>query len=347
MSARALEPSIGNPQIANMVPPAPNADALPAVTVAEITEPTAANAGIELYALEAVQLQSVPLRARRVVVRLGSVTVVFHSTNLRIRTRTTIVPGLVAYVAFGPQSQGTVNGLPIRPGLMLSAAAQSEVVFVAEAGYQSMAFLLPPEDLREHLAARQREDEFHLPQGIEPLQVDPERVQALFDWGKRLVDFAARQPATFNEGERERAAAHVELLEALLAALGGADVLEPTRDDRTRQAHGLIVKKAEDYVVTRAGDHVSLSDLCRATATSERALQNAFKEVMGLTPLAYLTRVRLHRVREALLEGTQGTTTVSAEALKWGFWHFGEFSRAYKECFGELPSDTLRRAPGG
>jgi AraC family ethanolamine operon transcriptional activator len=26
--------------------------------------------------------------------------------------------------------------------------------------------------------------------------------------------------------------------------------------------------------------------------------------------------------------------------------HFGEFSRAYKDCFGELPSDTLRRKPG-
>jgi AraC-like DNA-binding protein len=37
---------------------------------------------------------------------------------------------------------------------------------------------------------------------------------------------------------------------------------------------------------------------------------------------------------------------VSAEALRWGFWHFGEFSRAYKKCFGELPSETLRRAPG-
>jgi hypothetical protein len=30
-------------------------------------------------------------------------------------------------------------------------------------------------------------------------------------------------------------------------------------------------------------------------------------------------------------------------ALDWGFWHFGDFSRAYKDCFGELPSDTLRR----
>jgi AraC-like DNA-binding protein len=31
-------------------------------------------------------------------------------------------------------------------------------------------------------------------------------------------------------------------------------------------------------------------------------------------------------------------------ALRWGFWHLGGFSRAYKECFAERPSETLRRA---
>ena len=38
-----------------------------------------------------------------------------------------------------------------------------------------------------------------------------------------------------------------------------------------------------------------------------------------------------------------GEPITAAEALNWGFWHFGEFSRAYKDCFGELPSETLRR----
>jgi AraC-like DNA-binding protein len=329
-----------------MAPPASIANSLPAVTVVEITEPTAVNAGIELYNLEAVQLQSVPLRARRVVVRLGYVTVVFHSSNLRIRTRTTVAPGLVVYVAFGPQTHGTVNGLPVRPGLMLSVSPGTEAVFVAEAGYESIAFLCAEADLRKHLAARQRDEGLHPPGGVVPLQVDPDSVRALFDRAKRLVDVAARKPALFNDGEREREAAQIELLETLLSTLGGAQGFEPTRNDRTRQAHGLVVKKAEDYVLTRTGDHVSLSELCLVAGVSERALQNAFKEVMGLTPLAYLARVRLHRVRQALLEGTQGTTTVTAEALKWGFWHFGEFSRAYRNCFGELPSDTLRRAPG-
>ena len=78
---------------------------------------------------------------------------------------------------------------------------------------------------------------------------------------------------------------------------------------------------------------------------SERTLQYAFKEVMGMTPVAYLTRLRLHRVRHALRTATQASTTVTTEALRWGFWHFGDFSRAYKDCFGELPSDTLRGKP--
>ena len=88
-----------------------------------------------------------------------------------------------------------------------------------------------------------------------------------------------------------------------------------------------------------------MSDLCRAAGVSERTLEYAFRDVMGLTPVAYLTRLRLHRVRQGLLAGTHGSTTVSTQALNWGFWHFGDFSRAYKECFGEFPSDTLRRPP--
>jgi transcriptional regulator GlxA family with amidase domain len=97
--------------------------------------------------------------------------------------------------------------------------------------------------------------------------------------------------------------------------------------------------------LSRVGEHLSVSDLCRAAGASERSLEYAFREVMGLTPVAYLIRLRLHRVRQGLLAGTHGSTTVTTEALKWDFWHFGEFSRAYKDCFGELPSDTLRRPP--
>jgi transcriptional regulator GlxA family with amidase domain len=67
---------------------------------------------------------------------------------------------------------------------------------------------------------------------------------------------------------------------------------------------------------------------------------------MGLSPITYLNRLRLHRVRAAVLAAEPGSTLISTEALKWGFWHFGEFSRAYKQCFGEAPSVTLQRRRG-
>jgi AraC-like DNA-binding protein len=318
----------------------------PAVTVEEIDDPAAAGAGLELLDLDAVQLLSVRLRARRVVVRLDACAVVFHSTNVRLRTRTSAHDGLLAYVVFGPQAYGTVNGLPVVPGLMLAVEPGAEARFVVDAGWQSITLLVRPQYIRAHLAARRREEDFRMPSGVETLRADLEKVRALYEWGRRLVDIATREPSSFDAGRKERGAAQAELLESLLTTLGAASGFETTRNERTRQARSLIVKLAEDHAMSRLDDQLHVTDLCKAAEVSERTLEYAFKEVTGLTPVNYLVRLRLHRVRQALLEATQGSSTVSAEALKWGFWHFGEFSRAYKACFGELPSDTLRRTPG-
>jgi hypothetical protein len=79
--------SIGNPQnAANMG--SSTGSTQPAVMVVDITDLTAVNAGMDLLEQDAMPLQSMPLRARRVIVRLESATVVYHSTNLRVRTRT-------------------------------------------------------------------------------------------------------------------------------------------------------------------------------------------------------------------------------------------------------------------
>lgn len=317
----------------------------PAVSVTEISDPASADAGLELLDQDAVQLESQPLRARRVIVRLGAASVLFHASNRRLRTHTSVQPGLLGYVTFGPQARGTVNGVPVRPGMLLAAAPESEARFVVEPGWESITFLLPPGEICLHRTARQWDGEFRLPQGVETLQASEAMACGLFDWGKRLVETAVAQPALFNERETERVAAQVELIESLLATLRQASDLVPSRGDRTRRSRSQIVRRAEEYALARNGSHLCVSDLCRVAGVSERTLDYAFKEVMGLTPLAYLTRLRLHLVRKTLLAATPGSTTVSAQALTWGFWHFGEFSRAYRACFGELPSQTLQRRP--
>jgi AraC family transcriptional regulator, ethanolamine operon transcriptional activator len=326
---------------------APGASATPAaVSVEEIRDPTAVGAGIELLEQETVQLQPLPLRARRITVRLDDTALVFHSTNRRVRTRTSLRPGLLAWVAFGPRTRGTVNGLPVRPGMVLAAEPGVEVGFVSEAGWQSVAYLLSARELGAHLAARRLETGFRRPRGVEVLRVAPEQGRRLFAWGKRLSEFAARQPARFDAGRQERSAARAELFETLLATVAVAGDHEPGPGDRSRRAQSLLVKRAEDFALANGGEPVQVGDLCRAAGVSERTLEYAFKEILGTTPTAYLIRLRLHRVRRSLLAAKRGTITVSAAALDAGFWHFGDFSRAYRGCFGELPSETLRRKPG-
>jgi AraC family transcriptional regulator, ethanolamine operon transcriptional activator len=322
------------------VPPNPSS----VVTVVEISDPTAVGETIEVIEQDAVQLESRPLRVRRVGVHLGTSVLLFQSTNLPIRTRTKLQTGFVAFVAFGPRAAGTLNGLPIGPDRVLASTSGVEVEFVVAGGYESVSFFLPPDDIWAHLRGRHREDEFRLPTGVELLQPRPAAAHGLYGFGRRLADVAVRQPEVFDVPQTQ-AAAQIDLLETLLATLGSAAHVEPEAEDLTRQAHSRVVQIAEDYSLSHTAERLYVTNLCEAAGVSERTLQYAFKEVMGMTPVAYLTRLRLHQVRHALRAATQASTTVTTEALRWGFWHFGDFSRAYKDCFGELPSETLRRNP--
>ena len=91
---------------------------------------------------DGMPLLSTPLRARRVIVRLKSAIVVYHSTNLPVRTRTRVHDGLLAYVTFGPRADGTVEGLEVRPGMLLVAEPETEAGFVVDPGYESVALLV-------------------------------------------------------------------------------------------------------------------------------------------------------------------------------------------------------------
>lgn len=321
---------------------------LPAVEIFDIDDTQLAQAGIEVIDMDLAQLQSTPLQARRVVVRLDGCMVAFYASNLRMRTRTrpSLQQGLISVVTFGPQTTGLVDGLAIRPDRLLLVEPGTAVGFVADPGYESITFLVAPDELQRHLRIRQRQNDFHAPQGLEILHVGAAMAGQLFAFGKRLVELAVQQPELFNEHAESRTAARTELLETLLETLDSSCDVAPERSERTRQQQSEMVRSAEQYALAHADEPLYVTELCTVVGASERSLEYAFKAVMGLTPKAYLARLRLHRVREALLQARPGATTVAIEALNWGFWHFGEFSRAYKNCFGELPSQTLRRPPG-
>jgi len=62
--------------------------------------------------------------------------------------------------------------------------------------------------------------------------------------------------------------------------------------------------------------------------------------------MQFLRNLRMEEVRNGLLEPAD-STSVTGEAARWGFLHFGRFSHEYRALYGELPSETLRKSRRG
>lgn len=103
------------------------------------------------------------------------------------------------------------------------------------------------------------------------------------------------------------------------------------------------VREMVEYLHQHAHEPVTVGTLAASVGLSVRAVQQAFQRILDTSPMVYLQRIRLDRVREALLTAEPGMTSVGEIARTWGFTHMGRFSGTYVRQFGEYPSETLRR----
>lgn len=110
--------------------------------------------------------------------------------------------------------------------------------------------------------------------------------------------------------------------------------------DRTRLGR---LAPVVQYIEAHADTELSPELLARVGCVSVRTLHAAFQERLGESPMAYVRRVRLGKVRAELLAGDPGTARVTDIATKWGFFHQSRFAQHYRAQFHELPSVTLQR----
>ena len=103
------------------------------------------------------------------------------------------------------------------------------------------------------------------------------------------------------------------------------------------------VKRAEEYIAAHAREEISVSDLVEASEVSTRTLFESFRRFRGMTPMQYVRRYRLDRVRETL-ERPGCSESVTEVAMRWKFEQLGRFASEYAAVFGEKPSNTLRRS---
>jgi AraC-like DNA-binding protein len=115
------------------------------------------------------------------------------------------------------------------------------------------------------------------------------------------------------------------------------------RNGRKHHPHILPrhVKQAVDYMQVNAGRPIRIRDVADACCVTPRTLENGFKTFKGMTPIAYLTQVRLEAVRHEL-QTVNFAPRIFEIARRWGFPDPGRFAERYRRAFGELPSETLR-----
>ena len=169
--------------------------------------------------------------------------------------------------------------------------------------------------------------------------VDTEAVMKVQEYTRKLYMLAhvpGASPGTFIPDHSLES----ELLESILDALFQGN---PASNELKGRARCRVLNQAMDYALCHQDVPLKVSDLVFAAQTTERTLERAFRQGLGMTPKQYLLGLRMSGVHHRLWCSSGPETSVSAIANEWGFWHMGQFAKDYRRLFGELPSTTLRK----
>lgn len=98
-----------------------------------------------------------------------------------------------------------------------------------------------------------------------------------------------------------------------------------------------------DFIEMNADEPLTPNELARAGNMSVRTLHASFQRCFGVSPMAYVRRIRLEHVRAELVSSRDPHLQVTEVAGRWGFFHLGRFAKQYRDRYGESPSETLRR----
>ena len=314
--------------------------------VEHLTDPTTVRDSIELLNHDVVQLTPGAFEVKRITVPLEDCCLIYTWSNAAARSRAKVHKEFDLYTVVGPQASGSLDGMNLDAYALIASASGAHVEVIIDAGYEAIAWLVAPQILDEHLKLRGKTD-FAVPEVPEIWHPVKDVARAHFELGVRIAEAAENAPQIFNDNHLAREGVLVEFMDSLDAVIESCSPDDEVDTDKKGRSYSEIVKKCEDFTSGLGGRRPYVSELCAAARVSERTLQYAFRDIMGMSPLTYLHRLRLHWARDELRVAKRGSTTVTDVALNWGFWHFGEFSRAYKNCFGEPPSSTLRRNSAG
>ena len=103
-----------------------------------------------------------------------------------------------------------------------------------------------------------------------------------------------------------------------------------------QQERSLRLKKLFDHISARPTEKLSINAAARLTGMNAAQFMKLFKQVAGMTLLAYLNRVRIARAARLLRETNRSVADIAAET---GFSDQSYFDRRFKRALGRTPKE--------
>ncbi len=142
------------------------------------------------------------------------------------------------------------------------------------------------------------------------------------------------------------AGSHAGWLESRLLDAACELLTDDQRDGMARPNHATrmsLLRSFERLVEGGAYRDLRIAEIAARLDVSQRTLELCFKDLVGLSPVQYLIRLRLNAIHHALMRSSDDAATVEVIARQHGVNHLGRFSSYYREQFGCHPRTTLRK----
>ncbi len=273
--------------------------------------------------------------------------------RFKLRVEGPMVPACIALVLVRKANGTSVCGIPLEDGMLMAIPAGATLEGGVMPGFSYAGITVP---VRQWLAAQLVENgataeafadrivAHRLPAG-RFVEIEGSLDRAIADL--RTVasggEASAGSSAAGSSAAGSSAAGSSAIVGRYLASLAGA-YAEFVKEARPgfRAAHNHIrdVHRAQDWIHAHIDEEIRITQLCEALGTSRRRLEYAFRRTLDVSPQAFITALRLNRVREALKARGAKHLSVTQIAFDHGITHLGRFAASYRRLFGELPSQT-------
>jgi AraC-like DNA-binding protein len=156
---------------------------------------------------------------------------------------------------------------------------------------------------------------------------------------RRLMCAAIYRPVS-GRWQEERASG---LTTALAEVINKCDSSTSVDEDEPCTKRLRTIKRACEFIEAHLDEPIRIVQVCTYSRTTISQLERTFRRELQMSPGQYIRAHRLMSVNRKLIHANRNGDSITRIATDHGFTHLGRFAGAYREQFGELPSETLNR----